>query len=56
MLWFTVSNSGQSQLIALSMYEREEAFYFNKVAKCFMKQMSEVPPKTIIIERQLKLY
>jgi hypothetical protein len=24
MFWFTVANSGQSQLVALAMYEREE--------------------------------
>ena len=56
MFWFTVANSGQSQLVALAMYEREEHQYFARVTQCFMNQMSEIPPKTIIIERQLKLY
>jgi len=38
------------------MYEREEAYYFTRVSKCFMDQMDAQAPKTIIIERQLKLH
>ena len=55
-LWFSVSNTGQSQLIAFAMIEREETAQFARVAKSFLKQMHNVTPQTIIIERQLKLY
>ena len=55
-LWFNVSNTGQSQLIALAMVEREETAAFARVSKAFLKHMGNVSPQTIIIERQLKLF
>jgi len=55
MLWFTVTATGHSQLVALTMYEKEEIGFFQRVAKCFLRAMHNVVPQTIIIERQLKL-
>ena len=55
MLWFTVTSTGHSHLIALAMYEKEEISFFYRVAKCFLRSMHNVVPYTIIIERQLKL-
>ena len=54
--WFTVSNTGQSQLVAFAMIEKEETSQFAKVSRLFVKQMGGLSPKTVIIERQLKLY
>lgn len=55
MMWFTVTSTGHSQLIAFTMYEKEELSYFQRVVKCFLRAMHNVVPHTVIIERQLKL-
>lgn len=55
MMWFSVTSTGHSQLIAFTMYEKEELSFFQRVAKCFLRSMHNVVPQTIIIERQLKL-
>lgn len=50
-LWFCISNTGQSQLIAFAMIEREETAAFSRVSRSFLKHMQGVSPATIIIER-----
>jgi hypothetical protein len=55
MMIFCVTNTGQSAMVAFSFYEREETANFARVLRCFQVYMTQTP-KTIIIERQLKLY
>lgn len=56
LLFFAVSSTGKSNLIALALVEKEEVFYFNKVAQSFLKCMNQQQPSTLIIERQLKMH
>eukprot|EP00347_Sterkiella_histriomuscorum_P012508 403368312 len=53
---FTVSNTGKSVLLGFALIEKEETFYFAKIAQGFLKQMGNKHPQTLIIERQLKLH
>ncbi len=56
MMFFTVTNTGKSQMLGFALLDKEEPYFFNKAAACFLKHMSNTHPQTIIIERHLKLY
>ncbi len=56
MMFFTVTNTGKSQLIGFALVDKEEPYFFNKAASCFLKHMNNTHPQTVIIERHLKLY
>lgn len=55
MFYFVVTNTGQSCLVAMALYEKEETNYFARVQRCFNVFMG-ASPRVLIIERQLKLY
>ena len=55
-MFFTVSNTGKSQLLALALIEKEEPSFFNKILSCFLRHMNNTQPQTVIIERHLKLF
>ena len=52
---FVVTNTGQSALVAFSLYEKEETQYFARIQRCFNVFMGQ-HPRVMIIERQLKLF
>ena len=56
LMFFTVSNTGKSQMLGFSLIEKEEPYFFEKAAQCFLKHMNSVQPQTLIIERHLKMY
>lgn len=50
-MWFGVSNTGKSVLLALCLVEKEEVGCFAKVAQSFIRCMGALYPQTLIIER-----
>ena len=52
---FVVTNTGQSALVAFSLYEKEETQYFARIQSSFNVFMGQ-HPRVMIIERQLKLF
>ena len=56
LMFFTVSNTGKSQMLGLSLVEKEETNFFNRAVQCFLKHFNGLAPLTVIIERHLKLY
>jgi hypothetical protein len=56
LLFFQVSNTGKSQLLAISLVDKEEPQSFGKSVASFINHMNKVAPKTVILERHLKLY
>lgn len=50
MFIFVVTNTGQSAMIAMALYEKEETSYFAWVQRCFNVYMGTTP-RVLIIER-----